>query len=78
MLALMSECRQAKKSIEGKSHLVCTGRPGEVWLRKKRWEEAGGRPAEVDGEGRPLPQYALWTFSGAGHGAVEGLSHKDL
>lgn len=55
MLALMSECRQAKKSIEGRSHLVCTGSPGEVWLRKKRWEEVGGKPAEVDREGRPLP-----------------------
>ena len=38
-------------------------------------ERGGGRrAAEVDGEGPQLSQDALWTFSGVGCGALEGLS----
>ena len=50
----------------------------ELWLRKRRWESVGGEAAEIDGEGPQLSWDALWTFSGTGRGALEGLSQKGL
>lgn len=70
---LMSECQQAKKSTEGRGHMVCTRSPGELWLRKRRWEAVRGEAAEMDGEGPQLSQDTLRTFSGVGCGALEGL-----
>lgn len=37
-------------------------------------EEVEGEAAEMDGKGPQLSQDALWTFSGVGCGALEGLS----
>lgn len=78
MPELMNECGQAKKSTEGGSHLLCTGSPRELWFRKRRWESVGGEAAEIDGEGPQLSWDTLWTFSGTGCGALEGLSQKGL
>lgn len=73
-MELMSECRQAKKSTEGRGRMVCTRSPRELWLRKRRWEAVGGEAAEMDGEGPQLSQDTLRTFSGVGCGALEGLT----